>query len=262
MQNAYPVSSVKRAPLRLDDLGRARSDEHHQERGRQDGDARVEGRVGEHVLQELLTDEHRPHQGAEHDDPRARGHPEDPPAGDVQVVQGVRRSPLADHERDPGREGDDRETGDEGSLVRHGREVDREDQRADEQRRQDAPEVVDGLGPLVHVSGDETQGEDQRHDRERQRDQEDRPPPEVLEQQAREHRPERRDGAPDPRPQRDRLRPLGAGPERGDQRQGRRERHPRGQPAAEPGDEQHRVARGVRREQRERDRQAPSRGSA
>ena len=83
-----------------------------------------------------------------------------------------------------------------------------EDQRTDQQRRKDAAEVVDRLGPLVHVSGDETHGEDQRHDRERQRDQEDRPPPEVLEQQAREHRPERRDGTPDPRPQRDRLRPL------------------------------------------------------
>jgi hypothetical protein len=105
------------------------------------------------------------------------------------------------------------------------------------------------------VSGDETQSEDQRHNRERQRDQEDRPPPEVLEQQAREQRPERRDGTPDPRPQRDRRRPLGAAPERGDQRQGRGVGHPRGQPAAEPGDEQHRVARGVRGEQREGDRQ-------
>ena len=164
-----------------------------------------------------------------------------------EVVQGVGRPPLADHERDPGGEGDDREAGDEGSLVRHGREVDPEDQRADEQRRQDAAEVVDRIGPLVHVRRDETHGQDQRHDRERQRDQEDRPPPEVLEQQAREHRPERRDGTPDPRPQGDRPGPLGAGPQRGDQRQGRRERHPRGQPAAEPGDEQHRRRSGRRR---------------
>jgi hypothetical protein len=32
--------------------------------------------VGQHVLQELLADEHRAHQGPEHDDPGAGGDPE------------------------------------------------------------------------------------------------------------------------------------------------------------------------------------------
>ena len=93
-QNAYPTSSVNRAPLRLDELGRARRDEHHEERRGQDREAGVERRVAEHVLQELLADEHRAHQRAEHDDPRAGRDPEHPPAGDVQVVQRV-RAPAA-----------------------------------------------------------------------------------------------------------------------------------------------------------------------
>ena len=75
---------------------------------------------------------------------------------------------------------------------------------------QDAAEVVDGVGRLVHVGRDEPHGQHERHDGERQRDQEDRAPPEVLEQQAREQRAERRDRAADARPQRDRLGPSRA----------------------------------------------------
>ena len=54
----------------LDDLRRPRRDEHHAERGGQDREPGVERRVAEHVLQELLADEHRAHQRAEHDDAR------------------------------------------------------------------------------------------------------------------------------------------------------------------------------------------------
>ena len=46
------------------------------DRGRQDRGPGLERRVAEHVLQELLADEHRAHQRAEDDDPGAGGDPE------------------------------------------------------------------------------------------------------------------------------------------------------------------------------------------
>ena len=49
--------------------------------------------------------------------------------GDVQVVQRVGRCALPDRERDPGGEGDDRETGDERFPRSGGREVDPERSR-------------------------------------------------------------------------------------------------------------------------------------
>ena len=69
------------------------------------------------------------------------------PGGDVEVVErvgaraaGARRSATSattaiasEHQR-------------ERALVRHRREVDRQDQRADEHEREDAAEVVDRLG--------------------------------------------------------------------------------------------------------------------
>ena len=120
--------------------------------------------------------------------------------GDVEVVERVARTALADHERAGGRRGDDTETDRERALVGNGGEVDAEDQRADHQRGEHTAEVVDRVGRLVHVAGDELQGHDQRHDRERQRDEEHRAPPEVLEERARDQRAERRDAAADRRP--------------------------------------------------------------
>ena len=49
----------------------------------QDGEPGVDGGVAEHVLQELLADEHGAHEAAEHDDAGAGRHPEHAPAGDV-----------------------------------------------------------------------------------------------------------------------------------------------------------------------------------
>ena len=83
----------------------------------------------------------------------------------------------------PAASGDDREAGDEGSLVRHGREVDPEDQRADEQRPRGCRRGCRPDRSSRSRGRDETDGHDERDDRERQRDQEDRAPPEVLEQQ-------------------------------------------------------------------------------
>ena len=101
--------------------------------------------------------------------------------------------------------------------------------------REDAAEVVDRLGRLVHVARHELHRHHERDHRERQREQEHRAPPEVLEQDPRAQRPERGDRAADRRPQRDRLRPRRARPERRDQRERRRVRHAGGEAAEDPG---------------------------
>ena len=62
--------------------------------------------------------------------------------GDLQVVERVRGPSLADEKRDQRRQRDRCEPEHERSLVRNRREVDREDQRADEDDREDSAEVV------------------------------------------------------------------------------------------------------------------------
>ncbi len=71
-----------------------------QARRRQDRRARFDGRVVQDVLQELLADEHRAHERAEHDDAGDGGDPERRPGRDVEVVERVRGPALADDERD------------------------------------------------------------------------------------------------------------------------------------------------------------------
>ena len=51
--------------------------------------------VAEDVLQELLADEHRPHERAEDDDACTGRHPERAATGDVEVVERVGRPLLA-----------------------------------------------------------------------------------------------------------------------------------------------------------------------
>jgi hypothetical protein len=63
-------------------------------------------RVGEHVLQELLADEHRAHQRTEHDDPGARRDPERGTGSDLEVVERVRGAALTQSEQN---EADDRD---------------------------------------------------------------------------------------------------------------------------------------------------------
>ena len=64
------------------------------------------GRVTEHVLHELLADEHRAHQRAEHDDAADGGHPEGGPRGDLEIIERVLGAPLADDEEHQGHRGD------------------------------------------------------------------------------------------------------------------------------------------------------------
>ena len=67
-------------------------------------------------------------------------------AATCEVVERVRSPALADVEGDQRGERDRAEHERERRPVRHGCEVDREDQRPDEHEREDAAEVVDGLG--------------------------------------------------------------------------------------------------------------------
>ena len=106
--------------------------------------------------------------------------------------------------------------------------------------------TCDGISLIAAKQGDHG---------ERQRDEEDRAPVVALEQGAGDHRAERRDRASDRRPERDRLRPVGPGPEGGDQGEGRREGHAGRQAAEQAGDEQDLDRRREAREQRGGDRQ-------
>ena len=150
--------------FRLDELGRAGGDQHHEECGRQDREPRIEGVIGEHVLQELLADEHRSHQRAEHDDARACRDPEHAAAGDVKVVQRVAGTALADDERDSCGEHDRRESQHQASGVRDRCEVDPEHERRNQHDGEDPAEVVDRIASLVHVSWNVAEGEQQGND--------------------------------------------------------------------------------------------------
>ena len=83
------MSRVKRAPRDSTSFAERGATSTMQHAAGRIASAGLERRVAEHVLQELLADEHRAHQRAEHDDPGARGHPEDAAARDVEVVERV-----------------------------------------------------------------------------------------------------------------------------------------------------------------------------
>ena len=117
-----------------------------------------------------------------------------------EVVERVRGAPLPDVEADEGRARDDEQDDRQGGLVRDRREVDPEDERADQDDREDAAEIVDGLGRLVDVARHELDGHHERDHGERQGEQEHRSPPEVLEQDPGAQRPERGDRARRSRP--------------------------------------------------------------
>ena len=182
---------------RLDELRRTRRDQDHEHDGRQEGGPRGERRVAEHVLEVLLAHERRAHQRPEHDDPRTCRDPERPAPGDVQVIQRVPRASLPEGEGDQRGERDRGHAQREGALVRNRSEVDRQDQRSHQDDGQDAAEVVDRIRRLVDVTRHEEIRHQQGHDGERQRDQEDRAPPESLEQRAGDERPERGDPTAD-----------------------------------------------------------------
>ena len=197
---------MKRAPRGSDELRRARRDEDHEHDRRQERRAGLEGRVAEDVLQELLADERRAHERAEDDDPGAGGDPEDPPAGDVQVVQRVRGAALADDEGD--QRGDARgRRGPSASVPLFGTGAKLIARISAPTRTTDRmpPRLSTGVGRLVDVGRHERNAMHERDDGERQRDEEHRAPPELLEQGAGDERAERGDAAADRRPQRDRL---------------------------------------------------------
>ena len=207
---AWPSSSVAREPRSCDQPGRAGRHEDHEDDGRQDGRARLERVVAEHVLEVLLVDEGDAHQRAEDDDAGDRGHPERLARGDLEVVERVGCAPLADDEE---RQHDDRqdEQADRERLhVGHRDEVERHDERADHDRGEDAAEVVHRLGRLVDVGGDVAPGHVEGEERERDRDEEDRAPGEELEQQAGDERPEH--GVPPPRADQAAMERVRAGP--------------------------------------------------
>jgi hypothetical protein len=240
-------------PSHLHELRRARSDEDHEDDCGQDGGAGLDGRVAEHVLEVLLAHKRRSHERAEHDDPCARRHPEDPPGGDVEVVERVPRAALPEDEPDPGRDRDGEQPDRQGSLVRDRREVDPEDQRPDHDDRENAPEVVDRVRRLVDVARHEDDRHQQGDPHERKRDEEDRSPPELLQEAPRDERPERGDAAADRGPERDRPRAARARPKRRDQRKRGGVSHAGGEPADQARDEENLVRRRIRGQEAGRD---------
>ncbi len=238
-----------------DQLGGPRGNEDHQHDRRQDRGARLDSRVAEHVLQVLLADERRGHQRTEHDDSGAGGHPERRSRGHGEVVEWVSRPPLTHEERDRRRRSDQQQAYGERSLVRHRREVDPEYKCPHQHDGEDAAEVVDRIVRLVDVRRHEHERHHERHPDEGQRHEEHRAPPEVLQQDPGNEGPERRNPAPDRRPERNRLRPPRPRPESGDKCERCRVRHACRDAAHHAGHEEHLVRRCIRSEERGRNRQ-------
>jgi hypothetical protein len=119
---------VNHAP-RFYELGGLRGGQHHEHGRRQDRKPSIERRVAEHVLQELLANERRAHERAEDDHSRAGHDPEDAPPSNVEVVQRVLRPTLPDKERDPGNNGDGRQSHRKVSGVRRRLEIDCQHER-------------------------------------------------------------------------------------------------------------------------------------
>ena len=117
------------------------------------------------------------------------------------------------------------------------------------------PRLSTGSDGLVHVARHERDRGDERHHGERQGHQEDRAPPEVLEQRARSQRAECGDRPAERRPQGDRARATRSRPQRRDEGEGGRVGHAGRHSTEQPREEQHLVARRERGEDRCRDRQ-------
>ena len=127
-RKAWPSSSVAREPTLVDELGRARRDQDHEDDRRQDRRTGLQRVVAEHVLEVLLVDEGDAHQRAEDDDAGHGRHPERSRARDLEVVERVRRAPLAeDEERRAPTAGHDEQADGERLQVRHRDEVEAHD---------------------------------------------------------------------------------------------------------------------------------------
>ena len=251
----YPENSVNRAPrasMSFADLGATRT--MRKTAGRMDA-AGLQRRVAEHVLQELLTDEHGGHERAEHDDAGARGDPEDAARRHVEVVQRIPGAALPDEERDPGGDRDRSEPDRDSPLVRDRGEVDRDDEGADEDGRHDAAEVVDRIARLVDVTRDEHDRQYEGDGGERQSHEEHGAPPELLQETAGDEGAERRQSAADRGPQRDRLRARRPRPQRCDEGQRRRVGHAGRDAAEDASEDEEAVGRRIRSRDGRRDRQ-------
>ena len=202
---------MKRAPRASTIFGRSGRDEDHQQRRRDDRRAGLERRIARDVLQVLLADEHRAHERAEDDDAGA-GPP--PRTSAAPRCQGRTADPCARRWRmtkaTPAATAMSARPRTSAPMFGTGAKLIARISVADEQRRQDAAQVVDRLDRLVDVRRHEPPGHEQRHHRERQRHEEHRAPLELLEEEAGHQRAERRDRAAERGPQRDRPGPCRA----------------------------------------------------
>ena len=205
--------------------------------------------VAEHVLEELLADEHRAHERAEDDDPGAGRDPEDPPAGDLEVVERVRGTTLLPHEGRRSRERDDGQAQTRVPLPGTGAKLIESTRPATSRTERMPPRLSTGSVDSLTCAGTNIQAITSAMTAKRQGDEEDRAPPEVLQQPAGDQRTQRRDGSAEGGPQGDRLGPPGPGPQSGDQSQRGRVGHAGREPAEDPGHHQHVVGPGVGGEQ-------------
>ena len=133
---------------RLDESGRLRGDQHHEERGRQDREPGLKRGVALQVLQVLLADKQSTHQRAEHDDPGACRHPEGAAPDEMQVIERVLRPPLPHVEG----QGDGGEAQHERSHVGPVREVDGQDERRHQQRYRHGQRRPDDQHPFALIA--------------------------------------------------------------------------------------------------------------
>ena len=150
----------------------------------------------------------------------------DPAAGDVQVVERVRRAALADDEARPARSDRDRRQPDASApLFGTGAKLIARISAPTSTTERTPPRLSTGSVVSFTWPARARSPARARPTASGSVTQEDRAPPEVLEQRPGEQRAERGDRAADRRPQRDRLRARRARPQRGDQRERRRVRH-------------------------------------
>ena len=192
-----------------------------------------EGVVAEHVLGELLPDEHRADERAEGDRAGEEGDPEGACLGQRYDDERARGSGLAPEEADEREHGN----GDAGE-ERWGEALicflDGKDEPADAEHREDAADVVDRELLLARVPGQDDDADDEGEDVEGERDKEDRSPPVVLEHPPADERADSCDASADAGPQGDRLHLGAAAEERADEGQGGREEERCRQAAEEP----------------------------
>src|SRR5208282_717783 len=103
-QQAKRIAGEQRNPRAtriIHEPRRIRGGQHHQDDPRQDRKSGFKRRIPEHVLKELLADEHGAHQSAEDNTAGRRRDPKNPSGGNVQIVERRARPVLPEEECDP-----------------------------------------------------------------------------------------------------------------------------------------------------------------